>query len=123
MAERTGFLQHDDLLIGCSLDGHVGAFEGICEFKAPKSATHLRYLRAGTVPTDYLPQITHNLYVSGAEWCDFLSFDPRFPAHLQTFLVRVHRADVDLDGYATKVDAFLAEVDAELAAVAALRTV
>jgi putative phage-type endonuclease len=79
VAVRTGFLAHDDYLIGCSLDGHVGNFAGIVEMKCPKSATHLRYLRANVVPSDYLPQITHNLWVTGAEWCDFLSFDDRFP--------------------------------------------
>jgi predicted phage-related endonuclease len=117
VAQRTGFIAHDTLLVGCSLDGHVGAFEGICEFKAPKSATHLRYLRAGTVPSDYLPQIRHNLWVTGAAWCDFLSFDDRFPPPLQTFLVRVQAADVDLPGYEKAALAFLAEVDREVTAV------
>lgn len=117
VAQRTGFLAHDTLAVGCSLDAHVGDFDGICEFKCPKSATHLRYLRSGGVPSDYLPQITHNLWVSGAQWCDFMSFDDRFPPELQTFLVRVHTGDVDIDGYAKKALAFLAEVDAEVSAV------
>lgn len=123
MAQRSGFLAHTTHQMGCSLDGHVGAFEGILEVKCPKSATHLRYLRGGSVPSDYLPQITHNLLVSGAGWCDFLSFDDRFPAHLQTFLARVARADVDLAGYEQKALAFLAEVDREVAAVATLADV
>jgi predicted phage-related endonuclease len=120
MAERTGFLAHDQLAVGCSLDGHVGRFEGICEFKCPKSATHLRYLRGGVVPSDYLPQITHNLWVTGAEWCDFLSFDDRFPLALQTFLVRVYAKDIDLEGYGKKALAFLEEVETEVAAVRTL---
>ena len=120
LMERTGFLTHTSLMVGCSLDGHVGDFEGICEFKCPKSATHLRYLRAGTIPTDYLPQIRHNLWVSGAAWCDFLSFDPRFPASLQTVLVRVEAADADLPGYAKLALAFLAEVEEETRQVEAL---
>src|SRR6185369_13569670 len=106
---------------GCSLDGHVGDFVGICEFKAPKSATHLKYLRGKILPIDYLPQVRHNLYVTGAKWADFMSFDPRFPAGLQTFLVRVQASDLDMGAYARSVDAFLAEVDAEVAAVDALR--
>jgi predicted phage-related endonuclease len=122
LAERTGFLAHDTLAIGCSLDGHVGDFEGICEFKCPKSATHLRYLRDGRVPADYLPQITHNLWVSGASWCDFLSFDDRFPPALQTFLVRVERDEAAIAAYAEKALAFLAEVDREVAAVRTMTT-
>ncbi len=121
LAQRTGFLAHDTLAIGCSLDGHVGDFTGILEAKCPKSATHLKYLRAKTVPPDYLPQITHNLWVSGAEWADFLSYDDRFPPPLQTFLVRVHRSDVDLDAYISKALAFLDEVAAEVAAVKGLK--
>lgn len=116
-ATRTGFLAHNEFAVGCSLDGHVGDFAGICEFKCPKSATHLRYLRGGVVPADYLPQITHNLWVSGAQWCDFLSFDDRFPLPLQTFLVRVERDERAIAAYRDKALAFLAEVDAEVQAV------
>jgi predicted phage-related endonuclease len=117
VAERTGFLSHNTLAIGCSLDGHVGEFDGITEFKCPKSATHLRYLRAGVVPQDYLPQITHNLWVTGAQWCDFLSFDDRFPLKLQTFLVRVDRDELAIAAYAEKALAFLSEVDREVVAI------
>lgn len=120
VAQRTGFLAHDTLAIGCSLDGHVGDFEGICEFKCPKSATHLRYLRSDGVPSDYLPQILHNLWVSGAQWCDFLSFDDRFPAKLQTFLVRVERDEAAINAYADRAKAFLQEVEREVAAVRTL---
>jgi predicted phage-related endonuclease len=116
IAQRSGFCAHTDLLIGCSLDGHIDDFGGILELKCPKSATHYRYLKEGKAPADYLPQITHNLWVTGAEWCDFVSFDPRMPLNLQTFYVRVTRADVDLRGYVEKALAFLAEVDREVSA-------
>lgn len=127
VAYRSGFLSHDTLMVGCSLDGHIqggsGPFWGILECKCPKSATHLRYLRSGIAPSDYLSQITHNLWVSEAAWCDFLSFDDRFPPPLQTFLVRVSRADVDLIEYEKKALAFLAEVDREVEAVATMANV
>lgn len=121
VARRTGFLAHDTLAIGCSLDGHVGDFAGILEVKCPKSATHLGYLRGGTIPAAHLPQILHNLWVTEAAWCDFLSFDDRFPIELQTFLVRVQRADLDVDGYIAKAVAFLAEVESDLELVRGLR--
>ena len=115
VAVRTGFLSHTEHLAGCSLDGHVDGFTGIVEIKCPKSATHLKYWRGkGEAPSDYLPQITHNLWITGAAWCDFLSFDDRFPAEFQTFLVRVNRADVDITGYEAKALAFLAEVETEV---------
>lgn len=113
--ESSGFLQHTSLLAGCSLDGHVGDFAGILEVKVPKSATHLGYIRANAVPSNHLPQITHNTWLSGAEWCDFVSFDDRMPEGLQLVIVRVHAKDLDLAGYEVKARAFLAEVDRECA--------
>jgi hypothetical protein len=119
LAQRVGFLADDDLLIGASPDGVIGNFAGVLELKVPNPATHVGYLRAGVLPPDYLPQVMHQLLVSGAEYCDFMSYGPNFPEGLQTFLVRVKRADVDLDGYRAELLRFLAEVETE---VAALRT-
>lgn len=119
LAHTVGFLAHRDQLAGCSPDGQIDDFTGVLEVKCPKSATHLRYLQADTVPSDYLPQITHALWITGAAWCDFLSFDDRFPEPLQVFLKRIQRTDVDLPGYERKALAFLAEVDT---AVQAIRT-
>lgn len=119
LVRATGFLAHDALPIGCSLDGDVNNFEGILELKCPKSATHLKYLKAKSAPAEHLAQITHNLYVTGAVWCDFVSWDDRFPASLQVFMARVHRNDVDLPAYDAAVRKFLSEVETE---VAALRT-
>lgn len=117
LTHRSGFLAHTEHLAGCSLDGHVEDFEGIVELKCPKSATHLRYLRAGTVPPEHLAQITHNLWVSGAAWCDFVSFDDRFPENLQLFRVRVPRDEAAVAAYAAKALAFLAEVQTEVEAI------
>ena len=120
LARRTGFLAVDGAMLGCSLDGDVDGFTGIVELKCPRSATHLRYLRDGGVPTEHLAQLTHNLLVTGAEWCDFASFDPRFPEPLRLFVVRLERKDADIDGYLKKVSAFLDEVDAEYESVMTL---
>lgn len=118
VAVRTGFLSHNTHAVGCSLDGHVDGFTGIVEIKCPKSFTHLSYWRgSGTAPEDHLPQITHNLWVTGAAWCDFLSFDDRFDAQMQTFLVRVKREDVDIAAYEAAALTFLAEVETEVNAI------
>lgn len=117
----VGFLQHDDLLAGCSPDGTVSDVSGLIEAKCPKSATHLEYLRAGAVPPEYMPQVTHNLWISGAAWCDFVSFDDRFPADLQLVIHRVKREAVDMAGYEALATAFLAEVDREWDAIQLLR--
>jgi putative phage-type endonuclease len=117
VAVQTGFLSHATHLAGCSLDGHVDHFAGIVELKCPKSATHLRYLREGVLPKEYVPQVTHNLWIAGAEYVDFLSYDDRFPSDLQVFYVRVMAKDLDLAGYEQSALAFLSEVDHEVNAL------
>jgi len=113
VAQRVGFCRHETVLAGCSPDGLVG-YDTVLELKCPKSSTHLRYLEEGRVPLEYVPQLTHALWVTGLEHADFLSFDDRFPSHMQTFLVRVGRSDLDIEGYAAKALAFLAEVDTDV---------
>ncbi len=118
MLTTAGFLQHDDLMAGCSLDGYIGNFEGIIEIKSPLAATHLGYLRSGIIPDEYQKQILHALWISGAAWCDWLSYQPDFPESLRTRLVRVPRDGAAILAYEEKVCAFLQEVDRECAEVA-----
>lgn len=115
MAWPVGFLGHDDMMAGCSPDGLVDEGNGVLELKCPKSATHLSYLKADRIPALYMPQLTHNLWITGAVWCDFVSFDDRFPAELQIVRHRLLAADVDLQAYELAVLLFLNEVDAEVA--------
>lgn len=123
MVQRTGFLAHTEHLAGCSLDGHVGEFDGLIELKCPKSSTHLKYLRAGVVPSEHVPQITHNLWITGARWCDFVSYDDRFPEPLSLFVVRVTRDEKAIAVYESFARAFLAEVDREVSAIATMANV
>ena len=122
LVRTSGFLMCNQRMAGCSLDGDVDDFSGIVELKCPKSATHLRYLRERVMPKEHLPQVLHNLMVTGATWCDFASFDDRFPAHLQLFVVRVVRTDVDVDliAYENEAERFLAEVQKEYEEVSQL---
>lgn len=123
MVQRVGFVQSTDVLAGCSPDGYVGDFEGLIECKCPKSATHLKYLKAGSVPSEHIAQITHNLWVTGAQWCDFVSYDDRFPESLHLFIARVDRDEAVIQRYADQALAFLAEVETECAAVRSMSNV
>jgi hypothetical protein len=120
LVRRTGFLTHTEYMVGCSLDVDVEDFGGIVEIKCPKSATHYGYVKAGAVPSNHLPQIHHNLWVTGAGWCDFVSYDPRYPDHLRLFVVRVPRVEIDIVAYEKCALKFLDEVAAECASVSAL---
>lgn len=119
LVRRTGFLRSDELMVGCSLDGDVEDFTGIVELKCPKSSTHLSYLKAGCVPDNHKPQILHNLWVTGAQWCDFVSYDDRFPEGLRLLVYRVPRVEVDVLAYAKTAEKFLAEVAVEVEALKA----
>lgn len=121
IVRQTGFCQHDELLVGCSLDGDIEEFFGILELKVPKSSTHVEYLKGQRLPPAYVPQVTHNLWVTGAQFCDFVSYDDRMPEGLQYFCVRVKREDLDIAGYVAEVHKFLAEIDAEYQALLALK--
>ncbi len=117
---RTGFIQHDELMAGCSLDGDVNNFEAIVEAKVPKAATHLSYLRTGKVPAIYIPQLTHNVWITGAKSAYFVSYGPEFPESLRLHIVEVPRKDLHLEEYEVLVRHFLAEVDAEVAEITQL---
>lgn len=121
---RTGFLSHDEVLAGCSLDAAImegKRISGIVEAKCPKSATHFHYLRTREIPYDYRWQCLHNLWVSGAAWCDFVSFDDRFPEDLQYLCVRMERDPKVIREYEIQVLRFLAEVAEEVDEVNKLR--
>ena len=111
LVRRTGFVQVDDLMAGCSLDGDVQNFTGVIEIKCPKMATHFGYLQSDRVPSNHMPQILHNMWVTGARWCDFVSYDDRFPEGMRLVIIRVPRDDKAIAAYAEQVAAFLAEVD------------
>ncbi len=117
LVSTTGFLAHDDVMAGCSPDGLIGDKGGL-ELKCPKSATHLGYLRSGKVPSAYLAQILHSLWVTGRDWWDFASFDDRFPEPLQLFRVRVLRNEDEIEAYDKVARFFLKEIDAEVETVA-----
>ena len=116
--QRSGFVYLPDVMAGTSVDGFVTderSRPGFWESKSPKSKNHYAYLLADKVPAEYMPQVIHGFWVTGCEFCDFQSYDPRMPEKLRVFIKRVERADVlDLiNAHEAAVLQFLAEVDAE----------
>jgi len=47
---------------------------------------------------------------TNAEWCDFVSYDPRFPEHLQLFVLRVERDEDYIKSMSEEVNLFNDEV-------------
>jgi hypothetical protein len=109
----TGFLSHTELMAGCSLDGHIGGMVGLVDVKCPRAGVHLEYLRADTIPLDYKRQLTHNLWMTGAEWAEMVSYCPQFPEKFQLCIRRLTREQADIKAYDAEVRKFLAECDTE----------
>lgn len=109
---ETGFVRHDRLMIGSSVDGDEHDFKTIWEFKCPKSTTHVKYLRTGgaALLADYQPQIMHGLYVTGAERAVIASFDDRMPPGLDWVQREVRAADLPVEGYEAALLVFLTDV-------------
>ena len=109
--DEVGFCQHPTIeRAGASPDGLVGN-SGLVEIKCPKVATHLAYLIAGVVPAGYKNQMLWQMACTGRDWCDFASFRPDLPEHLQLFIVRFKRDPERIKELETAVVAFLDSVD------------
>jgi hypothetical protein len=118
IVRRTGFVQHDELMAGASLDGHVGD-DGLVEVKCPLPATHLETIESRTIPGDYQKQIGHQLWITGAAWCDYASYHPAFPEPLRLVILRLNADAGVTKAYDQAARAFLAEVDAKVDALTA----
>lgn len=114
MVREAGFLYLPTMAAGCSLDGFIDDEDGqigIFETKSPKSKTHLEYLQGGVIPTIYRTQVVHNMWITGATFAIFQSFDPRFPLALRRFQIRIERNEEEITNHAAAVKVFLDEVD------------
>lgn len=96
---------------GCSVDGFVGE-SGILECKCPTPHVHVDYMERMRVPPDYVAQVTHNLWVTGAEFVDFVSYCPLMPEGLDLVIVRADRSEFDIKAHEEAVLRFLAETEA-----------
>ena len=109
--DEVGFCQHPTIeRAGASPDGLVGN-SGLVEIKCPKVATHLAYLIAGVVPAGYKNQMMWQMACSGRDWCDFASFRPDLPEHLQLFIIRFKRDPERIKELEAAAIAFLDTVD------------
>lgn len=88
---KSGFMVHPEYpFSGCSPDGLIGAAGGI-ELKSPKKSTiHLERICTG-IPDEYVPQVQGSMWVTGRDWWEFVSYDPRMPEPYRIFIQRIER--------------------------------
>jgi hypothetical protein len=82
----VGFVTNDEKTIGASPDRFVGD-DGLLEIKVPAEHTHVAYLLTRAVDAEYYPQIQGQLWMTGRQWADILSYHPEMPPAL----IRVER--------------------------------
>lgn len=102
----VGLIDHPVIsMSGASPDGLVGK-DGQLEIKCPSPTTHLNTFLAQEVPAEHIPQITWQLACTRRKWCDFVSYDPCLPEHLQLVVIRVFAKDLDISGVENAVIKF-----------------
>ena len=107
---EDGFIDHPTIaMTGASPDGIVG--DGLVEIICPNTSTMMEYILDGKPPQKYVYQMQWQMACTGKAWCDFVSYDPRLPEHLQMLVVRVMRDDQQILVLESEVKAFLAELD------------
>lgn len=104
------FIDHPTIpMSGASPDGLVGD-DGLVEFKAPNTATHIDTLLGGSIPGQYIKQMQWQMACTQRKWCDWVSYDNRLPENMRLFVKRVARDDAMIAELEREVTAFLAEV-------------
>lgn len=94
----------------CSPDGLIGNDSGI-EIKCPMLKTHVSYLLAGKLPTDYFGQVQMSLYVTEREHWTFCSYYPDLPM----FKIRVERDEKYIKLLSDELDRFCYDLAALVA--------
>lgn len=110
---EAGLCVSDELPIGASPDGFIGE-DGLVELKCPRPANHWTAIVERGIPADsgYLPQLRHQLLVTGREYVDWVSYCPSMPPELQVVVYSLARDKAELPAHELAVRQFLREVDA-----------
>jgi hypothetical protein len=93
--DTVGFLSND--LCGASPDNLIVGQRGGVEYKNPKGSTHFLTLTTRSIPEFYYWQIIQNMYVTGYEFWDYVSYHPAFPDNAQLYIERVERSKAQGD--------------------------
>lgn len=111
MVDQVGAIDHPTIpMSAASPDGLVGD-DGCLEIKCPNTATHIDTVLGEEPAKKYFDQMQWQMRCADRSWCDFVSFDPRMPSHLQLFIKRIERNDLYIAELEKEVIQFLAEVD------------
>ncbi len=114
-----GFVGHDTLAAACSPDGGVrdSHGRGIIEVKCRNRTLHTGYWLNNTIGRSDMQQVQWNLWITGADFCDFCAYHPDVREDLQLFIARVRPDAQFLLNTSLRVMKYLAMVDDMAASV------
>lgn len=99
---------------GASVDGLVTdcttGERGTQEIKCPTSQVFFKWVIEGVVPEQHKPQMLAQMAVTGRKWCDFVAFDPRYPAEQDLFIRRFTPHPSEIEEVKRQARQFLAEL-------------
>lgn len=74
ITQPVGFYVHDEFdFTGATCDNLIDD-DGVLEIKCPTTLVHLKYVKGGCIPTDYVPQVAWELACTGRRYVDFVSY-------------------------------------------------
>ena len=109
--EEVGLVPHP-LIAGAhaSPDGYVGG-AGLIEIKSPQPAAHLDTLLGEQISEAHLVQMQWQMACTGRQWCDFVSFNPDFPAGMGLWIKRVPRDPRLIGELESEIKQFIRELE------------
>ena len=109
--EQVGFIDHPTIkMAGASPDGLLPD-NGVLEIKCPVETTHTTNLLERKLPSRYVSQVQWQMACTGADYANFVSYNPNFEPKLQLIYLDVERDDEYIEMLEEEVSTFLTEVD------------
>jgi predicted phage-related endonuclease len=109
--EEVGLVPHPFVKAShASPDGYVSG-TGLIEIKCPLPAAHLDTLLTETISNDHLVQMAWQMACTGRHFCDFVSFNPDFPAPMQLWISRVNRDPRLIGELESEIRQFIRELE------------
>ena len=119
--DKAGFITPDENnefaeWVGISPDGIIDSnfafdqWQSMLEIKCPLAKTHLGYIAAGKLPSDYVHQVQGQLFVTGLDYCDFMSYYPG----MKPFIIRVEPDKELFEKFSERLRIFIDQVKAGL---------
>jgi len=118
---EVGWVCHPHLhRTGASPDGLVSD-DGLLEIKCPASKTHQAFILNDKIAKKYIYQMQWQMECTGRKWCDFASYDPRFPDPLKIKIQRVNFDKELVEKITENVVTFVNELEEKLAHIRELQ--